>query len=247
MMQYDSQKIGRVLVVSRDLSASRQISEAMQESGLSVENSIDLSAAFDRLNRRKFEAIVVDLSFGPKATYFLQQIHSSASNRTAVTFALTNDQEDTSLALKQGFGFVLERPLTSEMIGHTLKVAYGMIVRERRRYFRYPIGVPAVLQQNNTEIYARTINVSEGGMAIRMSTPYLVRSEAHVEFTLTDPKLLIRADGRVCWNNENGDVGLSFGFIPLDTASALQQWLALKLEKQLPRHVAEKFSSSQKD
>ncbi len=245
MSHYDSQKVGRVLIVSGDLAASRQISEAMQENGLSVEASGDLSLASDRVSRRKFEAIVVDFSFGHKTADFLQQLRNSASNRTAVTFALTNDQEDTSLALKQGFGFVLERPLTAESVAHTLKVAYGMIMRERRRYFRYPIGVPAVLEQDHTEVYAHTINVSEGGVAIRMTIPLVVGSETHIEFTLFDPKLMIKAEAKVCWNNENGEVGLSFGFVPFEMASALQQWLALKLEKILPPHVAEKFGSSQ--
>jgi hypothetical protein len=45
MSHYDSQKVGRVLIVSRDLAASRQISKAMQEDGLSVEAAVDLSVA----------------------------------------------------------------------------------------------------------------------------------------------------------------------------------------------------------
>ena len=49
-----------------------------------------------------------------RVTYFLQQIRNSASNRTAVTFAITSDQNDTSFALKQGFSFVLEHPLSPE-------------------------------------------------------------------------------------------------------------------------------------
>lgn len=191
--------------------------------------------------------MIVDLSFGHQATYFLQQIRNSASNRTAISFAITTNQDDTTLALKHGFSFVLERPLTAESIAHTLRVAYGMIVRERRRYFRYPTVVPAVLQRGEApEIYARTINVSEGGIAICTLMPLTAGSEANVEFTLVDPKLMIKAEGNVCWQNANGEVGLSFSFMPLDIASALQQWLALKLEKRLPKHVADRFGRSQK-
>jgi DNA-binding NtrC family response regulator len=157
MSHCDSEKIGRVLIVSRDFVASRQISEAMQENGLSVEACVDLASAFEGLNRRKCEAIVVDFSFGHNATHFIHEIRNSASNRTVVTFAITNDQEEASLALKQGFSFVLERPLRAESIARTLRVAYGMIVRERRRYFRYPIVVPAVLQRNTGEVFVRTV------------------------------------------------------------------------------------------
>ena len=120
-----------------------------------------------------------------------------------------------------------------------------MIIRERRRYFRYPIVVPVVFQAKaGSEIYARTINVSEGGMAIRTVVRLVVGSETNVEFTLLDPKLMIKAEGKICWHNESGDTGLSFLFLPFDIASALQQWLALKLEKRLPIRVAETFRNT---
>ena len=58
--------------------------------------------------------------------------------------------------------------------------------------------------------------------------------EASIEFTLLDPKLRIKTDARVCWNNEDGKTGLSFVGMPFDLTSALSQWLSLKLEKELP-------------
>ena len=244
MLDGESRTVGRVLIVCNDFGASRQLTDILQEHGLSVEVSVDVSTASARLARNKYEAVVIDLFLGHNATYFLQQIRNSASNRTAVTFAIATQPDDTAFALRWGFSFVLERPLTADSIGHTLTVAYGMIVRERRRYYRYPIVVPAVLQRKAGEIYARTINVSEGGMAIRSSMPLAAGSEANVEFTLVEPKLTIKAEGKVCWQNHEGEVGFAFGFMPFDMASALQQWLALKLERHLPTHVAEKFGRS---
>jgi hypothetical protein len=41
-----------------------------------------------------------------------------------------------------------------------------MIVRERRRYFRYPISVPAAAsKKGELEILGETVNVSERGVA----------------------------------------------------------------------------------
>lgn len=245
MLDVGSWKVGRVLLVSRDYEASRQISDTMQEHGLSVEASIDIAAASNRLSRQKYEVVLIDLALGPKAILLLHELRNSASNRTAVTFALTTDRDDTALALKHGFRFVLEKPLTSESIWHTLKVAYGLIVRERRRYFRYTTVVLAVLSRKaESEVYARTINVSEGGIAVCTSTPLPVGTETTVEFTLSDPKLRIKAKGKVCWRNDDGVTGLAFVFIPSEMASGLRQWLALKLEKQLPASVVGKFRDS---
>jgi PilZ domain len=237
-----SNKIARVLIVCGDFEASRQITDTLAGHALLVERCVDPSLALERLSRRKYEAVIVDLSFEGRAVQLLQQIRNTQSNRTAVTFAVTSDAENTAFALKQGFGFVLERPLTAESIAHTLKVAYGLIVRERRRYFRYSIVVPAVLTIKGMPVqYARTINVSEGGMAVCAPIRLVPGSETAVEFTLTDPKLRLSCDARVCWYREHGEAGLSFLFLPSDMVSGLQQWLSVKLERELPTIVTEKF------
>jgi hypothetical protein len=140
---------------------------------------------------------------------------------------------------------VLQRPLTSESIGHTLKVAYGSIMRERRRYFRYPVVVPVVLNRKMAAaVFGQTVNISECGMALSTLTPLAPGSEATVQFTLPDPLLRITAESKVCWNNEKGEVGLSFHFLPFDCASQLQSWVAQKLEKQLPKLMIDKFRES---
>ena len=246
MSHTDAQKLGSVLLVSGDVPASRLITHALEASALSVELSAGLSDALDRLSHHKFEALVVDFSLADQATACLQQVRSSALNRTAITFAITSSSDETARALKQGFGFVFERPLTADSVSHTLKVAYGLIVRERRRYFRFPVSVPAVLSRKaESEVYARTLNVSECGVALSTSVPLPPGSEGTVQFTLPDPSLRISADAKVCWNNEDGEAGLSFLFLPFDLASELQAWLAQKLEEQLPPQVVEKFRQSQ--
>jgi len=236
----DRQKLGNALVASRDGTATHLVGEAMQGREMFVDVSPDLSSAWEKLNRRKYEALVVDCALGHQAFCFLQQVRNCAANRTAVTFAITDDQTDTGLALRHGYAFALERPLTTESIAHTLRVAYGLIVRERRRYFRYSIVVPAVLSRKGTsEIYGRTINISEGGLALHTSVRLETGLEANLEFTLPDPKLRIKTDARVCWQkDDDGKTGLSFVGMPFDLTSALNQWLALKLEQELPLQSA---------
>jgi len=242
MVQFETQKLGTVLIVSRDDVTSSQISDVLRTHGLSVEHCLDVPAALDRLTRRKFEAVVVDLAFNYQAVVCLQQIRASSSNRTAVTFAITGGSDETARGLKDGFSFALEKPLTSDSITRTLKAAYGLIIRERRRYFRYPVDVPAVLCRNKAqEVYGRTINISESGIALRMSTALSCGDEGAVEFTLPAPPMQVKAECRVCWCNSDGEAGLAFLFLPLDMASQLQAWLAQKLEQQMPPSVADRF------
>ncbi len=234
-----------VLLVSRDAIASRQVTDAMQQLAVSVEVCVDISAVADRLSRRKFEGVAIDLALGDQGLVCLEHVRASATNQTAVVFTLTSSSQETAHALKAGSSFVLQRPLTSESIGHTLKVAYGSIMRERRRYFRYPVVVPVVLNRKMApSVFGQTVNISECGMALSTLTPLAPGSEATAQFTLPDPLLRITAESKVCWNNEKGGVGLSFHFLPFDCASQLQSWLVQKLEKQLPRLVADKSRES---
>jgi len=237
--------VGTVLLVSRDEIASRQVADAMQQLAVSVEVCVDISAAADRLSRRKFEGVVIDLALGGQGTVCLEHVRVSALNQTAIIFTLTSSSEETAHALKAGSSFVLQRPLTSESIGNTLKVAYGFIMRERRRYFRYPVVAPVVLNRKMAPpVFGQTVNVSELGMALRTLTPLAPGSEGTVQFTLPDPLLRITGESKVCWNNEKGEVGLSFHFLPFDCASQLQSWLAQKLEKQLHQLVTDRFRES---
>jgi len=148
--------IGTALIVSEDAVATQQLTEAMQELALSVEVCIRVSDVLDRVNRSKLEVAVIDFSLGNQATLFLRQVRGSASNRTAIT----SSSAETAYALKAGSSFALEKPLTPDSIRHTLKAAYGLIVRERRRYFRYPISVLATAsRKGESEIFGRTVNI----------------------------------------------------------------------------------------
>src|SRR5580692_2666395 len=154
------------------------------------------------------------------------------SNRTAVAFAITSSSVETGYALKAGSSFALERPLTLESLRHTLQAAYRMIVRERRRYFRYPISVPAAAsKKGELEIFGETVNVSERGVAFSGSTSLGPGAEVTVQFTLTNPQLAITAECKVCWTNDGGQSGLSFLSLPSDLSSELQAWLARRLEE----------------
>jgi hypothetical protein len=196
----------------------------------------------DRVNHSKLEVAVIDFSLGNHAALLIEQLRGSASNRTAVAFAITNSSVETAYALKAGSSFALERPLTSDSLRNTLQAAYGLIVRERRRYFRYPISVPAAaFKKGESEIFGKTVNVSERGVAFSGSTPLRPGVEVSMQFTLTNPQLAVTAECRVCWTNDRGQSGLSFLFLPSDLSSELQDWLARKLEEQLPDPVTRRF------
>jgi ActR/RegA family two-component response regulator len=234
--------IGTALVVSEDAVATRQLVEAMQQLALSVEVCNKVPDAMDRVNHSKLEVAVIDFSLGDEATLILQQLRGSPSNRTAVTFAITGNSAETAYALKAGSSFALERPLTFDSIRHTLQAAYGLIVRERRRYFRYPISVPAAARgKGESEVFGKTVNVSERGMSFIGSASLTPGAEVTMQFTVTDPRLAMTAECKVCWTNDRGQSGLSFQLLSSDLSGEWQAWLARRLEEQLPDLVTRRF------
>ena len=130
--------IAHALLASSDPATVQQVTHGLQQWSLSTEVCQEAPAAIRLLNSRKFDAVIVDHQL-KQSEAFLEAVRLSSSNRTAVTFAIGSSHTQTPAAFRDGASFVFDRPLSMESIGHTLKPAFGFILRERRRYFRCPV------------------------------------------------------------------------------------------------------------
>jgi c-di-GMP-binding flagellar brake protein YcgR len=119
------------------------------------------------------------------------------------------------------------------------------MVRERRRYFRCPVTVPALIRikGNPEEVPCDTVNISEGGVSIH--SPVLVESSVPQAMRLRLPgrSSQLATETSVRWRSPDGLVGLEFLNLPASQKSELQEWLAQKLEETLPESVAALFRS----
>jgi c-di-GMP-binding flagellar brake protein YcgR len=237
--------VGFALLVSADPVAIQQFSHALQELSISPDISRDVPAAVGLLNRRKFEAVIVDLQLGEQSGMILDEVHLSSSNKTAVTFGISDYDVEITAAFRKKSQFVFERPLSAQSIHKTLKPAYGLILRERRRYFRYPVSIPVVIQRKSRqEIRCNSVNISEGGMALGMQVPLSPGESVHVQFTLPDHHTPLLAESTICWS-KTGHLGVRFVSVSDDHKSKLQGWLSRKLEEMLPEFVAGQFQRAE--
>ena len=192
------------------------------------------------MNRRKFDAVIVDLQLGEQSVLILDEVLLSASNRRAVTFAISGNDVD-GITFRKRSEFVFERPLSVGAIRNTLKPAYGLILRERRRYFRCPVSVPVtILRQSVPEVRCNSVNISEGGMALSTFVPLIPGEDVRVQFTLPDHKAPLLAESTICWWT-TGHLRVRFVSISAEHKSELQVWLSRKLEEMLPEFVAGQF------
>lgn len=228
------------MLVSADPATAQQFSHALQQLSISTDLCREIASAIPLLNRRKFDAVIVDLQPGEEAGKILDAVRISPSNRTAVTFAISGGAAETA-AWRRRSAFVFERPLSEWSIRSTLRPAYGLILRERRRYFRCPFTLPVVVfQRDLPQVHCRTINISEGGMALSTHVPLKPGEEVQVQFTVPGRKIPILAESKVCWW-KTGHIGIRFVALSEESKSELQDWLSQKLEELLPEFVAEKF------
>ncbi|MGA7080774.1 MAG: PilZ domain-containing protein [Terriglobales bacterium] len=232
--------IANALLVSVDPAAIDQFSHALQELSVAPDICREGPAAVGLLNRRKFDAVIVDLQLGEQSGRILDEVHLSLSNRTAVTFAIGGD-DPKAAAFRKRSGFVFERPLSKQSIRNILNPAYGMILRERRRYFRCPISIPvAILRAGMPEVRCYSVNISEGGMAASTSVPFKAAEKVQVQFILPDHEEPFLAESTICWWKTDR-LGVRFSSFSQGATSVLQEWLAQKLEETLPEFVAGKF------
>src|SRR5271166_5598345 len=224
----NSAAAGTALVFCKDAPTRELILDSLLPLAILPELCEEGMVAASLLDKQKFEAVIVDLLLGDEAALLLRQVRLSRGNRTAVTFAITaGGRAQTSP--RPDSTFVLQRPLSSVAVNHTLRAAFGMVVRERRRYFRCPIAIPAFVRARQPEdLICQTVNISEGGIAIRVSTT-LDSDSALVRFSLPGRANQLFAETRVVWRGHGGLVGLQFQSLAAPQKSELQEWLARRL------------------
>jgi CheY-like chemotaxis protein len=238
--------IAIALLVSDDPATTEQVSHALQDLSILPDICHQMEESIHLLNSRKFDAVIVDLQMGRQSGDVLAEVRLSPSNRTAVTFAISSSDAETTSSLRKRSSFIFERSLSARSVCGTLKSAYGLILRERRRYFRYPIAVPVtVLRQGMPEVRCHSLNVSEGGMSISTLFPLSIGEKVRVHFTLPDHRGPFLTESTICWC-ATGQLGIRFVSFSREPKSELQEWLSRKLEDLMPEIVAEKFRTTKR-
>lgn len=225
----------RILLVSREIPTIEMLCETIQKMAIHVEPCCEISTAGRKLCRSKFEGIIVDFNDKPQALDLLRSMRCSTAHKAAVAFALLNREYERSEAFAAGANFYLERPLVVRTVLNTLRAALPIMVRERRRYYRCPMEADVqVVRESGVSLAAKSMNISEGGMAFSTTTTFRDGEKLRLSFTLPETHEKMTISGEVCWNNENGQVGVQLVNLPMAAKEQLQMWLAQKLEVLTP-------------
>lgn len=231
-MAAEAKRSVTAVLISADRNLARVVQQCSSARKIHTDIFLDCGAAMRHLTRTKVEAVLIDWSDARGAATTLNAIRAAASNHNAVVFALTSDAAESQTARSLGASFVVEGPVTAEKLDVYLRAAYGLMLHELRRYFRFPVALPVVLHRSDLDTcYGQTVNLSTGGMAVALNTPLASGESVVVEVQLPGLGEPLKCSAEVAWVDAHGRIGLQFVHAPAALMIEFQQWLAAQLEQ----------------
>jgi len=235
------------LVVASDAEVVDVFSRSLSEIGLRMEAHADAESAVLALSRKKFDVVIVDCGGGSKSAEILKTVRWLPSNNKAVVVAVAGEGTGVREAFASGADFVLSKPVQLEQATRALWAGYGSMLRERRRYFRHRLDVPLEVQlESGEKTPARTLNVSESGLAISANQGMRAGQKIQFSFTLPDTNLLISGSAQIVWTDGRGQAGAHFEELKPPALQELKNWLALKFLDQVGRSTESYFVNPEK-
>jgi len=226
------------LLISRDAALVGVLLPTLEKMAVSVQVCPSVQAGTTLLAKHKFDAVIVDCDDMQGGVEVLQGMRRAQSNTTSVAFAVVNGKTTTQQAFQIGANFVLQKPLTPLHATRCFHAAMNFMVRERRRYFRYPVDMPVRISVvNGADLSASATNLSEGGMAIRLTSKVSNDAETKLQFTLPGTSTSLELHGTVAWADEMGHAGVKFHDVPQSSQYQLEVWLTERLRDEMPARL----------
>lgn len=173
----------------------------------------------------KFEAVVLDFDKFAGALPSWEALHQNRANRHVVVFAIATGAA-RSRAAEHGASFIFDRPIDPARIAQVVRTAYGLMLRDRREYFRLTIRLPVSLRpRSGCELRCETINISKNGMAVHTPSPLGVGETLQFSLTVYEIAELVYGNSNVIWDDGHGKAGLSFRGGAVKAYARFSAWL----------------------
>jgi len=211
------------LVVSRDWPEVSVLECILSSLHIGVDVEPEPERARARLVKSKVDALIVDCDLEGSKTFLLGLEKESNS----VPLVIVSGSTERDQLQETGAAFIFEKPISVEQAVHTLSAARNMILDGRLRYHRHAMRLPVALCCGDEKrLNAHLLNLSQGGMGIRLREPLSLRGQVHVGVALPGSKSRLKVQGEVVWTDRHGNVGIRFLEMTPNTKQSLQLWLA---------------------
>jgi Response regulator containing CheY-like receiver, AAA-type ATPase, and DNA-binding domains len=225
------------LLLSTDPAVHTLMQRVLANVGIRTELSVTPAAGLRLLKSKKFEGIILDCDDIDCGGDLLGILRGEGFTRNAIVFAIVNGSTSMSDAFGMGANFVLEKPLSAERANRCFKAACGLMVGERRRYYRHGVNIPIFLDfPKFSNVTAHMQDLSHGGTMLQCLLGLELDMQGTFRFTLPETRANITGACEVAW--KSGDrIGLRFSNISKSTQAALEMWLNWKFVERFPNSV----------
>jgi len=213
------------LILSRDSQEVSVFECILSSLRIAVEVETDPAVAWIRLKKSKVDAVIVDCDLAG-ADGFLRNLQGAGQDAKPVV--IVSGSEDRSWLEAVGGEFVAQKPLSVEQAVHTFSAARNLILKTRLHYYRQTLDTPVSITDTKEQIHANLLNLSQGGIRVRLQQPQVLQGDVGVHFLLPGTQLAFDARGEVAWADAGGNAGIRL----VDLSEPAKRDLRLWLERQ---------------
>lgn len=224
------------LLLSSDPEVLGVVQPALDKLGVEVEVHTASDRACQVLTAKKFDAIMIDCGDGMSSLDLLRWVRNETTNKNSVSFAILNSATNMRSAFDMGASFVLQKPVTSSGVVRSFSAAHGLMVRERHRYVRHVLETRVTICfATGKKLQAFSSNISERGIAIRLSEALPGDPISMLKFMLPEVNVPMVAKVQVAWADNLGRAGLRFLELAPTSRTHLEQWLQTNRGRKVTR------------
>jgi CheY-like chemotaxis protein len=213
------------MVVSRDWQEISVLECILGGLHIDVAVESEPQRALARLTKSKVDALIVDCDLNGSGQFF-RELQNETSRSNSVPLVIMGKPHGKRALEESGAMFSFEKPISVEQAVHTLSAARNMILDGRLRYHRTGLEVPVILRGTRQKKAGQLINLSQGGLQLRLGEALDAEETPRVSFTLPGLDGAVNAQTEVAWADSRGNVGLRFVNMEPQIKHALRVWLA---------------------
>src|SRR5271167_4819651 len=189
------------MVVSRDWAEVSVLECILGGLHIAVDVEPRPERARAKLAKSKIDALIVDCDLDG-TTSFLRGLETGMNTVPLVILSGTNGRTQLQDSVAT---FVFKKPISVEQAVRTLSAARNMILDGRLRYNRHALDLPVSLAYGaRKKVDAHLMNLSQGGVGIRLYRPVALPGPVRVSFQLPESKIQLKVQGEVAWIDKMG-------------------------------------------
>lgn len=181
--------------------------------------------ALTQIFTHKFETVVLDFDTFRGTLPSREKLQQNRANKNLVVFAIATGEAKRA-ATEYGANFIFDRPVEPARIAQVLRTAYGLMLRDRREYFRLAVALCVSVRRISGEILdCKTINVSRNGMALSTPSAFQVGEDVELNLRVDEIALSLLGIGKIIWDDQHGKAGIFFECKKPEQYAPFSSWI----------------------